>query len=247
MRRQHSDPNQKPAEQPKGLEAVLRAAGARGHTPHKPLRGFDAYVSGFHCAKDTPRRQREVHHFVKQLGPDVLQCLLFDGDGPGALVLGVEYIISEQAFEQLPAHERSYWHPHNYEVLSGQLVAPGLPAAAEKALLRLLVNSYGKTWHLWDNASAPLTTERVLPIGGAHLMWSFNKDGQLDATLERQRNKRLEVSLEQMRREREELIALAHPQEGVELLTKEFGELQRSFPGVVDVRVSGASDTTTVS
>lgn len=25
----------------------------------------------------------------------------------------------------------------------------GLPAAAEKAMLKLLMNSYGKTWHFW--------------------------------------------------------------------------------------------------
>lgn len=116
MRRSISEANQQPAAEPKGLEAVLRAVGARGHAAHKPLRGFDAHLSGFHCVKDSPRKQREVHHFLKQLGPDVFQALLFDGDGPGALLLGVEYIISERAFETLPAHERGYWHPHNYEV-----------------------------------------------------------------------------------------------------------------------------------
>lgn len=244
MRRPISDPNEKPVRGPKGLEAVLRAVGAKGHCAHKPLRGFDAVLSGFHCAKDSPRKQREVHHFLKQLGPDLLQAVLFDGDGPSALVIGVEYILSERAFEQLPTGERALWHPHNYEVLAGQLVAPGLPGPAEKALLKLLVNSYGKSWHLWDAAPPPLPTEKAMPLGGAHLMWSFNKDGQLDATLERQRNKRIDVSLEQKRREREELIALAHPQEGVELLTKELGELQRPYPGVVDARVSDASDTT---
>jgi hypothetical protein len=243
VRRPNSDPNQKPAPEPKGLEAVLRAAGARGNCSHKPLRGFDAYVSGFQCAKDMPKKQREAHHFLKRLGPDLIQCVIFDGEGPTASLVGVEYILSERAFEQLPGEERTYWHPHNYEVLSGQLVAPGLPAAAEKALLRLLVNSYGKTWQLWDAVTTPLSTERQMPLGTAQLMWSFNKDGQLDATLERQRNKRLDVSLEQKRREREEMIALAQPQEGVELLTRSFGDMQRAYPGVVDVRVS-SSDTT---
>ena len=50
---------------------------------------------------------------------------------------------------ELPPGERMYWHPHNYEVLSGELVMPGLPEQAETAALRGKVNSYGKTWHFW--------------------------------------------------------------------------------------------------
>jgi hypothetical protein len=42
------------------------------------------------------------------------------------------------------ADEKAYWHPHNYEILSGTLRMPGLPAAAERAALRRKVNSYGK-------------------------------------------------------------------------------------------------------
>ena len=53
--------------------------------------------------------------------------------------------ISERLFESLPAEERPSWHPHNYEILSGQLVGPGLPAAAEKALLKKLPPVKGAT------------------------------------------------------------------------------------------------------
>ena len=47
---------------------------------------------------------------------------------------GVEYIISEKLFETLPSEEKKYWHPHNGEILSGQLVAPGIPKMAEKII-----------------------------------------------------------------------------------------------------------------
>ena len=40
-----------------------------------------------------------------------------------------------------------YWHPHNYEILSCELVMPGLPQTAEKAAIEGKINSYGKTWH----------------------------------------------------------------------------------------------------
>ena len=50
----------------------------------------------------------------------------------------------------LPEQEKKYWHPHNGEILSGQLVAPDIPHAAEKALMKEKMNSYGKTWHVWN-------------------------------------------------------------------------------------------------
>jgi hypothetical protein len=43
---------------------------------------------------------------------------------------------SERVFNDLPTAERKYWHPQNYEILSGELVAPGLPTGAEKTLLK---------------------------------------------------------------------------------------------------------------
>lgn len=41
----------------------------------------------------------------------------------------------------MPDEERQYWHPHSFEIFSGQLVAPGLPASAEQQLMAELVNS----------------------------------------------------------------------------------------------------------
>lgn len=40
---------------------------------------------------------------------------------------GLEYIISEKLYNTLPTDEKAYWHPLNYEILSGQLRRPGLP------------------------------------------------------------------------------------------------------------------------
>ena len=36
---------------------------------------------------------------------------------------GLEYIISEKLHNTLPTDEKAYWHPLNYEILSGQLQA----------------------------------------------------------------------------------------------------------------------------
>ena len=39
---------------------------------------------------------------------------------------------------------RKYWHPHNAEILSGQLVAPGIPEPVEKELMKGKMNSVRK-------------------------------------------------------------------------------------------------------
>lgn len=109
-----------------------------------PLKGFDVYVVGFHCAKDEPDSQMEAHHYCKVVNDDLLQCVLFDGNTREANLIGIEYIVFAHLFGTLPDEERPHWHPHNFEVLSGQLVAPGLPEAAEHALMKLLMNSYAR-------------------------------------------------------------------------------------------------------
>ena len=100
--------------------------------------------------KESPHDQMEAHHYCQQINEDFAQCALFDGNTKDANLNGIEYIISEKLFNTLPEKEKKYWHPHNGEILSGQLVAPGIPEVAEKALMKEKMNSYGKTWHLWN-------------------------------------------------------------------------------------------------
>src|SRR5690606_5279909 len=95
-----------------------------------PLAGMDVYLVGFHPMKDQPERQMEAHHFCRQVNQDFAQCALFDGNTKDANLTGIEYIVSEKLFRTLPEAERRFWHPHNGEILSGQLVAPGIPSVA---------------------------------------------------------------------------------------------------------------------
>ncbi len=226
----------------RGIRDLLLDAGAKLLQRKRALLGFDAYLVGFHCAKDEPNLQREVHYFCKQVNEDFLQCLLFDDNTEHGKLVGVEYIISERLYATLPRVERSSWHPHNHEILSGQVVAPTLPAAAEKALLALLLNSYGKCWQLWDPWSADEEL-RGVPVGPARLMWSFNRDGQLRADLEGNRNWRFAVDVIEKRRQRADLAEHAHAQDGVDVLAAAFPKREtRELPGVVDVSALTAGE-----
>ena len=114
---------------------------------------------------------------------DVRQCILYDGPGPDAKLIGIEYMITPKLYESLPPEERRFWHSHVFEVKSGMLVMPGPTGlglqqaweAAETAEMQQVVHLYGKVFHLWQ-------TDRgdKLPLGEPKLMTSFTADGQFD-------------------------------------------------------------------
>lgn len=219
-------------EEQRPVTRVLEA-GAVALQSHAPLDVIDIYLVGFHPMKDEPLHQMEAHHFCNQVNEDFAQCVLFDGNTRAANMNGIEYIISENLFNTLPAGEKQYWHPHNFEILSGQLVAPGIPALAEKELMRHKMNSYGKTWHVWDTGSSGMAGDS-LPLGEAMLAWSFNRDGEARAGSIEQRDARLGINSNDIRADRADLVELAKPQAGVDALREHFPDAAPNMPGVED-------------
>ncbi|EDW4892750.1 OBAP family protein [Salmonella enterica subsp. enterica serovar Typhimurium] len=134
------------------------------------------------------------------LNEDVMQAVIYDGNTKNARLMGVEYIISERLFKTLPPEEKKLWHSHQYEVKSGSLVAPGLPQVADKALMSKIVNTYGKTWHTWHT-----DRDKTLPMGIPALMMGFTGDGQLDPALLADRDRRLGIDTQAIKRERQDL------------------------------------------
>jgi hypothetical protein len=172
-----SSPLAAPPGAPERTRTDALEAGAAMLQNNGPVAKLDIHLVGFHPMKDNPRHQMEAHHYCRQVNEDFAQCALFDAEGEDANLTGIEYIVSERLFEEFPAEERVYWHPHNGEILSGQLIAPGIPGSAEKALMRSKMNSYGKTWHTWHTRDG-LRPGDALPRGPAMLAWSFNRAGE---------------------------------------------------------------------
>lgn len=169
-----------------------------------PIEAISAYLDGFHFYNGDRQGQMEAHHYVTVLNNDVMQAVIYDGNTANARLMGVEYIISERLFKTLPPEEKKLWHSHRYEVKSGSLIAPGLPAVAEKALMSNIVNTYGKTWHTWHTER-----DQTLPLGVPALMMGFTQDGQLDPALLADRDRRFGVNTSAIRQERKDLPA--HP------------------------------------
>lgn len=223
-------PSAQPAGRPESVRTSVLEAGATALQRDAPPDRLDVYLVGFHPLKDDPSHQFEAHHFCRQVNEDFAQCALYDGNTADANLTGVEYIISERLFGTLPKEERRYWHPHNGEILSGQLVAPGLPGVAEHELMRSKMNSYGKTWHTWHVGEGGTS----LPLGEPALAWSLNRLGEARPGLVEERDRRMGIDTEERRRAREDLVPLARPQAGVDALKGAFPGPTRPIPGVVD-------------
>ena len=172
-------------------------AGAAALQNKPPIEAINAYLNGFHFHNGDMKAQMEAHHYCSVLNDEVIQCVIFDGNTRDAKVMGVEYVISERLFAGLPEEEKAYWHSHVHEVKSGQLIAPGIPQLAEHELMEKLIRTYGKTWHTWHTDQ-----HRELPLGMPQLMMGFTADGQADAAMVADRNKRLGIDEAAKRKDR---------------------------------------------
>ena len=165
-----------------------------------PIGAIHAHLSGFHFySGDMPRAVR-VEHYCSHLNADVLQCVVYDSAEKNARLIGVEYIITEALFKQLPEDEKKLWHSHRYEVMSGLLTAPGVSALAEKELMTSFVSTYGKTWTLWQ-----VDRGDKLPLGLPKLMMSFTADGQMDPAMVASRDREQQIDSAKVKAQRTSL------------------------------------------
>ncbi len=155
------------------------------HSPDKqdltPPHAVEMHLDGFHNYKGEDKLpkhkqlQLRVSHYCKQLSPDLFQCIIYQGTGKEARLIGTEHVISNKLYKDLPSGEKKYWHPHDGEVDSGMLRAPGMETEKEKATLEFLKSTWGKTWHVWQPGDE-------LPIGTPRLMWAVPKGDANDQT-----------------------------------------------------------------
>lgn len=185
----------------------LLEAGAAALQRMPPVDALNTYLDGFHFYSGQMAAQMEAHHYCSVLNEDVIQCVIYDGNVRDAKLMGVEYIVSARLFGTLPAAEQRLWHSHVHEVKSGQLIVPGVPAPAEKALMEKLVSTYGKTWHTWHT-----DRDKQLPLGVPQLMMGATADGQIDEAMVAERDRRFEVDSGEKRQQRADIAAPAvHP------------------------------------
>jgi hypothetical protein len=160
------------------------------------------HICAFHIAKDNPRVVIETQHYCMGLRDGLFQCLLFETTAPQTTpkLLGVEYVISDALYQNLSAQEKSLWHPHDFEVRDGLLTLIGASKEEDEQAMKLLVKTWGKTWHTWPDP----TTD--LPLGSPRLMWSAVKEGEVPAEMIKARDERWNVNTQQLKHDRSEYL-----------------------------------------
>lgn len=159
-----------------------RTPQARADDPpaaHRPAAGVKAPIeevlhcplafAGVHLLKETPAHAQAAYHFCKPVNADLSQCLLYDGPGPDARLIGVEYLVSDAVHQTMPAEEQAYWHDHKYEVDAGLLRSLTERGEAEKKTMAGVRTLWGKVYHTWVSGQS-------YPSGPARLFWSVTGD-----------------------------------------------------------------------
>ena len=182
--------------------AVEPEAGAKLLRDESPLSGIDEHVCGLHFYSGDMNRQVIAQHYCSHVSRDVRQCVIYDSDKKHARLVGIEYIISAQLFNELPAEEKKFWHSHVYEVKSGQLLAPRISGAAEMEVMNSLVGTYGKTWYTWQ-----VDRGDKVPLGIPQLMMAFTADGQAHPQLLAECDAEYGISSEEKGRSRADIVS----------------------------------------
>ncbi|EIE23376.1 DUF1264-domain-containing protein [Coccomyxa subellipsoidea C-169] len=197
-----SKDNDVPGETPSLTSKVLNL-GMAVTEKFAPLKKVCQHVCAFHFYAHDMSRQVEAHHYCSHLSEEVRQCVIYDSDAANARLIGVEYIISRRLFDSLPEDEKKYWHSHTYEVMSGQLYAPRVPVVAENEEMKKLVDTYGKTWHMWQ-----VDRGDPLPLGPPQLMMAFTADNQLREDLVADRDARYGKNTAELREIRQQKLTV---------------------------------------
>ena len=71
-----------------------------------------------------------VWHFCKPNDKIMMVCQLYDSNSPNATLIGVEYMITANAYKNLPDREKPNWHYHKEEFAPNR-ADPKLPMLSE--------------------------------------------------------------------------------------------------------------------
>jgi hypothetical protein len=137
--------------------------------------GTVIFLNGFHFLSGNVSAEISADHYCVLLSDDFLQCVIYTTATTLTHLAGIEYIISPALFETLDMEERQLWHSHSYEVSSGSLIEPGMPASIDLAIMEVLVGTYGKTAHPWRFDAQNLTVQ----VGIPELVMGYTADGQI--------------------------------------------------------------------
>ncbi len=123
-----------------------------GDSMSSPVSGFTLHIDASQHYAGHP--DEIIHHWCKTYSKSMIECLLFDADGPNGHEVGVETIVPTSVWKTFPASERAKWHYHRVEIPKLKVATmPGLTKEQSAKVVASLLETYGKVWILWDPQS----------------------------------------------------------------------------------------------
>jgi Protein of unknown function (DUF1264) len=71
------------------------------------IRDIHAHVCGIHFYSGDMSRQIVAEHYCSPQPQDVLQCVIYDSNKPGARLIGIEYIVSAKILKRCHRKRRN--------------------------------------------------------------------------------------------------------------------------------------------
>jgi hypothetical protein len=123
----------------------------------KPTTGYDLHIDAkYHFAGDG---QAIAHHYCKQVAGGLVECQIYDGEGPDARLVGIEIVVDAATYQSFPPEEQALWHYHRQELPLVEATLPDLAEADAATVVESLQETYGKVYLLWD------PTTQDMPMG----------------------------------------------------------------------------------
>jgi len=97
-----------------------------------------------------------AHHWCKPVSGGLIECQLYDGDGPDARLVGVEVVVDAPTYKSFSGYEQQLWHYHKDEIPRVSATLPDLSAGEAAQVVKSLEETYGKIYLLWDPSQSSL-------------------------------------------------------------------------------------------
>jgi hypothetical protein len=133
--------------------------------PIKSILHCPLAFAGVHLRKDEPSDAINAFHYCVTLNDDLTQCVLYDGSGPNARLIGIEYLVPEEVYLAMPEEEKQYWHNHHHEVDDKLLKCLTMDGQEEEEVMKVVRTLYGKIFHTWWQGEK-------YPEGSPKLFWA---------------------------------------------------------------------------
>jgi hypothetical protein len=128
---------------------VDRQQPASATAPGGPSVGYTLHIDADqHFGSGHP--DQIAHHWCKTISPTLTECQLFDSDGPGARLVGVETIVPASVWQKFSPSEQALWHYHKTELKKIHATLPDTPKDKQAAIIAAIAPTYGKVFILWN-------------------------------------------------------------------------------------------------